>query len=53
MPDASPDADEPLHGGYTRFELELEVTVVLRGFLMLHFTYYPASSSSHSQTPTT
>lgn len=28
MPDSSsfnPDADEPLHAGYTRFELELEV----------------------------
>lgn len=24
----SPDADEPFHGGYTRFELELEVTTI-------------------------
>ena len=50
MPDASPHADEPLQEGHTRFELELVVPTVRRGFPILHVMYLLLlynSSSSH------
>lgn len=43
MPDASsfsPDPDEPLHGGYTRFELELEVPTAQQRIPILFMLLY-------------